>query len=129
MTVVALGVVFADNGGCPCNPQPPVSKIKEIENTRGNIQPLGECMRTWIEYRCTPKEYTNWKVIRCVNIAEWPTYEFYVKCERTWSQLCDKYRVWYDNCTHQVMYEEYLGEVIRSGKETSAHTDIKCTCP
>jgi len=52
MTIVALSVVFADNGGCPCNPQPPVSKIKEIENTKGAVQPLGECMRTWIEKDC-----------------------------------------------------------------------------
>ncbi|RLG00875.1 hypothetical protein DRN58_02860 [Thermococci archaeon] len=58
MTIVALGIVFADNEGCPCNPQPPVSKIKETENTEGNVQPMNTCMRSWIEYRnCGPKVY------------------------------------------------------------------------
>jgi len=113
MTVVALGVVFADNGGCPCNPQPPISKIKEteIENTEGNVQPLGECMRYRIEYRnCTPKEWT-WEVVKCVLIkAWWGGRTSKVWCKGTWTQQCDKYGVWYDNCTHQKLYEDYPGK-------------------
>ena len=54
MTIVALDIVFADDKdkeGCPCNPQPPATVTKEIENTKRDVQPTNTCMRTWIEYR------------------------------------------------------------------------------
>jgi hypothetical protein len=132
MMVVALGVVFADNGdkeGCPCNPLPPVSKIKETENTEGDVQHLGECMRYRIEYRnCTPKQWT-WEVVKCVLIkAWWGGRTSKVWCKGTWTQQCDKYGVWYDNCTHQKLYEDYLGRVTLSGSETHSHY-WDCSCP
>jgi len=97
MTVVALGIVFADDKdkeGCPCNPQPPVTVAKEIEDTEGNIRPLNTCMRTWIEYRnCSPKQWT-WKIDKCVLVEGfWGGLTAHVICEGTWTQQCDKYRV------------------------------------
>jgi len=118
MMIVALGAVFADNKdkeGCPCNPQPPISKIKETsaENTKGNVQPMNTCMRSWIEYRnCGTKKHPGaWTVYICKCK---PAGGFLVfcdsKCKRKLFVECDKYRVWYNNCTHQMMWSEYLGK-------------------
>jgi len=136
MTIVALGVVFADKEGCSCNkgcvPKPP-ENIKESgvdsENTEGNVQPLNTCMRTWIEYRnCSPKQWT-WKVHKCVLVrGDWGGVTAHVICKGTWTQQCDKYRVWYNNCTHEVMYKEYLGRVTRSGTVYPDHWG-DCNCP
>ncbi len=113
MTIVALGIVFADEEVCPCNednegcvPAP----IEDVENTNGNVQPTNTCMRTWIEYRnCNSPQWGNWHVITYTRWGDgWKTW-----CQRLYTQECDKYRVWYNNCTHQVMYEEYLGRKTR----------------
>jgi len=130
MTIVALNVVFADEEVCPCSkggcsPVPPMN----IENTNGNVHPMNTCMRSWIEYRnCTPKQWT-WKLTKCVLlISNWGEMKSYGMCEGTWTQQCDKYRVWYNNCTHKVMYKEYLGRVTLSGSE-SHRNDWNCSCP
>jgi len=131
MTIVALGIVFADNGGCPCNPQPPVSKIKETENTEGNVQPMNTCMRSWIEYRnCGPRRYDEHEYV-CGCTCIWTNMGRYCmwNCCHNWEQQCDKYRIWYNNCTHQMMYEEYLGRVTRSGTDREhGHYGIRCIC-
>jgi len=121
--IVALGVVFADNKdkeGCPCNPQPQISKIKETsaENTKGNVQPLNTCMRYHIEYRNCSASHWTWRaghvekeliqIYPGVYRMRWSWY-----CTGYKTQQCDKYGVWYNNCTHQVMYEDYLGRVTR----------------
>jgi len=118
MTIVALGVVFADKGGCPCNAQPPATVTKEIENTEGNVQPLGECMRYHIEYRNCSAPHWTWKagdvkremveIYPGVYRMKWSWY-----CTGSKTQQCDKYGVWYDNCLHRVMWEDYLGRVTR----------------
>jgi len=70
MTIVVLNVVFADKEGCPCNPQPPANVTKE--NTEGNVQPLGECMRTWIEKDCGPWYNDHLDHISLVIVYDWP---------------------------------------------------------
>jgi len=124
MTIVALSVVYADNGGCPCNSHP----IKDIENTKGDVQPLGECMRYHIEYRCTPKQWT-WEVLDCVVITSDWGMTVRAHCRGTWTQQCDKYGVWYDNCTHRKLYEDYLGRVTRTGTKSYWHESWDCSCP
>jgi len=111
MAIVALNVVFADEEVCPCSkggcsPVPPMN----IENTNGNVQPMNTCTRTWIEYRnCSSPQWGNWHVVAYTEWGDgWKTW-----CQRLYTQECDKYRVWYNNCTHQVMYEEYLGRKTR----------------
>jgi len=126
MTIVALGVVFADNGGCPCNPQPPVSKIKETEigNTEGNVQPLGECMRTWIEKDCGPKVYYDPEFVGC-----WPGVSRYrVAWNWHWYRYCEKWRVWYDICQHKELYREYLGVFRESGTKFEDCWCSSCNC-
>ena len=128
MAIVALGVVFADNGGCPCNPQPPVSKIKETEigNVEGNVQPLGECMRTWIEKDCGPKVYYDPEFVgcwRCVNPRE-----YRVAWNWHWYRYCEKWRVWYDICQHKELYREYLGVFRESGTKLEDCICSSCNC-
>jgi len=118
MTIVALGIVFAENGGCPCNPQPPANVTRE--NTEGNVQPTNTCMRSWIEYRnCGPRRYAGYYTYDCLcyEDPDFPIYECNWKTCREWTQQCDKYRVWYNNCTHTVIWEDYLGKVTRTGTE------------
>jgi len=106
MMIVALGVVFADEGGCPCNSHP----IKDIENTKGAVQPLGECMRTWIEKDCGPKFYDKGRFVSCKNHSLWPYYPYkLVTWNWHWYRYCEKWRVWYDICQHKELYREYLG--------------------
>ena len=128
MTIVALGVVFADKGGCPCNPQPPVSKIKEIENTEGDIQPLGRCMRTWIEKDCGPKVYDEGHMVNC-----WETVNpniVRVIWDWHWYRYCEKWRVWYDICQHKELYREYLGTFREEGwhQEDCWCSTCHCVC-
>jgi hypothetical protein len=116
MMVVAFGVVFADKGGCPCNednegcvPAP----IEDVENTEGNVQPMNTCMRSWIEYRnCGTKKHPGaWTVYECKCESAGGFLVFCdSKCKRKLFVECDKYRVWYNNCTHQMMWSEYLGK-------------------
>jgi len=128
MTIVALGIVFADDKdkeGCPCNPQPPANVTKE--NTEGNVQPLGECMRYHIEYRnCGPKEYVHTYMRGC---HCYPQGACYYQCCREWEQQCEKWGVWYDICLHQTISETYYGTVTRTGKDCESYIGICCCCP
>jgi len=131
MTIVVLNVVFADKEGCPCNkgcvPNPP-ENIKESavdsENTEGNVQPLGECMRTWIEKDCGPWYNDHLDHISLFIVYDWPYkyeyYRYYYAHERD----CEKWRVWYDNCQHKELYREYLG----TEHETQIYLKYTITC-
>jgi len=126
MTIVALSVVYADNGGCPCNkgnegyvPAP----LEDVENTEGDVQPLGECMRTWIEKDCGPKVYYDPEFVSCRHYAtDKPKY--LVVWNWHWYRYCEKWRVWYDICQHKELYREYLGVFRESGTKLE-----DCICP
>ena len=87
-------------------------------------------MRYHIEYRnCGPKQWT-WETVKCVILGnELWGYTVRAYCRGTWTQQCDKYGVWYDNCTHRKLYEDYLGRVTRTGTICHWHESWDCSCP
>jgi len=118
MMIVALSVVYADNGGCPCNvPTSDETKETGIENTKGDVQPLDGCIRSWIEEDCVPwyndhfDHKTLWKEYYAG--IPWVPYQFFHY--KVWNYYyaherdCEKWRVWYDVCQHKELYREYLG--------------------
>lgn len=125
MTIVALSVVYADNGGCPCN-APTSDELKEtgIEDTKEDVQPLDGCIRSWIEKDCGPWYNDHLDHISLFRVYDWPYmyeyYRYYYAHERD----CEKWRVWYDNCQHKELYREYLG----TEHETQIYLKYTITC-